>query len=539
MSPLAELADELFDLVPTRFPIGASFAGIPGHDDRLTDYSRPAEEAFAASVAGLAARAAALPDEGLSTTDRITKRIIAHEAEVLAGQIEGRWVEFTVSDLMMTPVAGLLMALGDVPLTDDLPKRLGAVPEFLATVEQRQRDGLAAGLTPVAHLVQAAIADLDTRLATVDGLVRSAACRPVVTSLVAPAIVAYRDFLATQLLPRGRDPEHGGVCWLPGGAERYAAAARVHTTTSLTPDELHRIGLDVIDGLAREYEELGRKVFGLTDLHQIFRRLREDPALRWSTEEEIVAAATATVRRAEAAAPAWFHRVPAVPCQVLPYPPSTSAATPPAYRHGSLDGSRAGVYYVPTADPGERVRYKNDVTAFHEAVPGHHFEVTGAETRTDLPMLRRTASVTAYREGWGLYSERLADEMGLYSDDLARLGMLMMDSTRAGRLVVDTGLHAQGWSRQQGIDYLLANTPMAPHHVVSEVDRYLAVPGQALAYMVGRLEIQRLRRAAEAALGDRFDVRDFHAVVLSEGAVPLSVLDELITEWIDRVSGRA
>jgi uncharacterized protein (DUF885 family) len=178
------------------------------------------------------------------------------------------------------------------------------------------------------------------------------------------------------------------------------------------------------------------------------------------------------------------------------------------------------------------VRYKNEVTSFHEAVPGHHFEVTNAESRTELPMVRRTGSVTAYREGWALYSERLADEMGLYSDDLSRLGMLMMDSTRAGRLVVDTGLHAKGWSRQQAIDYLLANTPMAPHHVVSEVDRYLAAPGQALAYMVGRLEIQRLRRFAEAELGDRFDIRDFHEAVLGEGPVPLSVLAELIEEWV-------
>ncbi|MFC0434149.1 DUF885 family protein [Kutzneria buriramensis] len=538
MSPLAELADELFDLVLARFPIGASFAGVPGHDDRLTDYSRPAEEAFAASVAGLAARAAAVPDEDLSTTDRITKRTIAHEAAVLAGQIEGRWIEFTVSDYLLTPVAGLLSALHDVPLNDDLPKRLAALPEFLATVAQRQRDGLAAGLTPLTHLVQAAIANLDVRLATVDTFVRSEACRPVVTSLVAPAIAEYRDFLATEVLPHGRDTEHAGLCWLPGGSERYATAVRAHTTTSLTPDELHQMGLDVLADLAHDYVELGRRVFGTDELPEIFRRLRDDPALRWSNAEEMIAAATATVRRAERAAPDWFHQVPSTVCDVRAFPPSTSTL-PGAYRHGSLDGSRPGTFHVNTDRPAETPRHQIEALAFHEAVPGHHFEVTGAETRTDLPLLRRTASVSAYREGWGLYSERLADEMGLYTDDLARLGMLMMDSTRAGRLVVDTGLHAQGWSRQRGIDYLLANTPMAPHHVESEVDRYLAVPGQALAYMVGRLEIQRLRRKAEAALGDRFDVRDFHAVVLSEGAVPLSVLDELITEWIDRVSGRA
>jgi uncharacterized protein (DUF885 family) len=532
MSAVTELADTFFDLILERFPIGASFMGIPGHDHRLTDYGKATEQRFRAAVAAVADQARAVPDEGLSPSDRITKRTIVHEAESLIAQIDGRGLEFTVSNLMLTPVAGLLTSLGDVPLNDDFPKRLAAVPSVLETIAQRQRAGLADGLTPVAHLVQQAIEFLDGHLTTVDTFIRTEACRTVVTEQVAPAIRAYRDFLAAEMLPRGRDTEHAGLCWLPGGDVRYTAAARMHTTTALTPDELHQIGLDVIDGLAREYRELGSAVFGLTDLHEIFHRLRDDPALRWSSAEEMVAAAEVAVRRAEAAASAWFRRLPATQCAVAPYPPSVPAATPPAYRHGSLDGSRPGTYYVNTALPEESVRYKNEVTSFHEAVPGHHFEVTNAESRTELPMVRRTGSVTAYREGWALYAERLADEMGLYSDDLSRLGMLMMDSTRAGRLVVDTGLHAKGWSRRQAIDYLLANTPMAPHHVVSEVDRYLAAPGQALAYMVGRLEIQRLRRFAEAELGDRFDIRDFHEAVLGEGPVPLSVLAELIEEWV-------
>ncbi|MFC0541077.1 DUF885 domain-containing protein [Kutzneria chonburiensis] len=533
MSAVTDLADNLFDLLIERFPFAASFMGIPGHDDRLTDFGTAAEQRFLAAVTAIADQARAVPDEGLSPSDRLTKRTIVHEASGMAAQIEGRYVEFTVSNLMLTPVAGMLTSLLDVPLSEDFPRRLAAVPSVLETIAQRQRAGLADGLTPVAHLVQQAIDYLDQT--SMDAFIRSEACRVVVMEQVAPAIKAYRDFLAAEMLPRGRDTSNAGLCWLPGGDERYAALARQHTTTALTPDELHQIGLDVIDGLAREYVDLGTAVFGVGDLQEIFRRLRDDPSLRWSTAEEMVAAAEVAVHRAEAAAPAWFRRLPATACAVMPYPPSVPASTPPAYRHGSLDGSRPGTYYVNTAVPEESVRYKNEVTSFHEAVPGHHFEVTNAESRTELPMLRRTGSVTAYREGWALYSERLADEMGLYSDDLSRLGMLMMDSTRAGRLVADTGLHAKGWSRQQAMDYLLANTPMAPHHVVSEVDRYLAAPGQALAYMVGRLEIQRLRRDAEARLGSRFDIRDFHEAVLGEGPVPLSVLAELIEEWVASV----
>ncbi|MFI9387276.1 DUF885 domain-containing protein [Kutzneria sp. NPDC052558] len=532
MSVLVDLADELFERQLDRFPLSASLMGLPGHDHRLTDYSRAADQRFAAAIEAVAARARAVPEEGLSDADRITRRIIEHETGKLLGQIEGRWIEFSVSGLFLTPAAGLLALLADVPVTEGLPERLAALPDALAAIAQRHREGLADGLTPVAHLVRQTIDNLNARLSGVDAYARSEACRPVVASAVAPAIAAYRDFLATELMPHGRDAEHGGVCWLPGGERRYAEAVRAHTTTSLTPDELHRIGLDVIAGLADEYVPLGRSVFGTDDLSEIFRRLREDPALRWSDAEEMIAAADATVRRAEAVAPAWFHRLPSVACQVLPYPPGTPASTPPAYRHGTLDGSRPGTYYVNTAVPHEAARHKTEVTSFHEGVPGHHFEVTRAESRDWLPMLRRTASVTAYREGWALYSERLADEMGLYSTDLDRLGMLMMDSTRAGRLVVDTGLHAHGWSRQQAIDYLLANTPMAPHHVVSEVDRYLAVPGQALAYMVGRLEFQRLRRLAESTLGDRFDIRDFHEAVLAEGPVPMSLLADIVTGWL-------
>jgi uncharacterized protein (DUF885 family) len=197
----------------------------------------------------------------------------------------------------------------------------------------------------------------------------------------------------------------------------------------------------------------------------------------------------------------------------------------------SLDGKRPGVYFANTYQAHERGRQTSEATAFHEAVPGHHFQQAISLELTGLPLLRRCADVNAYAEGWGLYCERLADEMGLYSGDVDRLGMLTLDSMRAGRLVVDTGLHSKGWSRQQAIDYLMTNTPMAPVEIVAEVDRYIAAPGQALSYMVGRLEIQRLRAEAARTLGDRFDIRAFHDLVLGGGPLPLSVLDQVVTRW--------
>jgi uncharacterized protein (DUF885 family) len=201
------------------------------------------------------------------------------------------------------------------------------------------------------------------------------------------------------------------------------------------------------------------------------------------------------------------------------------------YMPPAMDGTRPGTYFANTYRATERHRHISEATAFHEAVPGHHFQITIAQELTDLPLLRRLAPITAYEEGWGLYSERLADEMGLYSDPVARLGMLNEDSMRAARLVVDTGLHAQGWSRQQAVDYMRTATPMAQVEIESEVDRYIADPGQALAYMVGRLEIQRIRADAARTLGDRFDIRGFHDTVLGGGPLPLTVLSDVVAEW--------
>jgi uncharacterized protein (DUF885 family) len=196
-----------------------------------------------------------------------------------------------------------------------------------------------------------------------------------------------------------------------------------------------------------------------------------------------------------------------------------------------MDGTRPGIYFANTYKVEERDKFASEVTAFHEAVPGHHFQITIAQELTHLPMLRRVVNPNAYAEGWGLYTERLADEMGLYTSDVYRLGMLAMDSMRAGRLVVDTGMHAKGWSREQAIAYLRENTPMSDLDIRNEVDRYIAYPGQALSYMVGRLEILRMRRAAEQALGDRFDIRAFHDQVIGNGPLPLAVLDEVVTRW--------
>jgi uncharacterized protein (DUF885 family) len=265
--------------------------------------------------------------------------------------------------------------------------------------------------------------------------------------------------------------------------------------------------------------------------------MRTDPALHWRDGDELLTAARTAIARAQQAAPRWFGRLPAHECRVEPVPAHEAEGAAAAYyMPAALDGSRPGVYFANTLGADERPRYAAEATAFHEAVPGHHFQITIAQQLTGLPMLRRLADVTAYSEGWGLYCERLAERMGLYSGDVDRLGMLALDSMRACRLVVDTGLHALGWSRQRAVDYMTGNSPMAAREIESEVDRYIAAPGQALAYMVGRLEIERIRDETLARLGDRFDIRAFHDRVLDGGALPLAVLDEYVSRWAAAVS---
>jgi uncharacterized protein (DUF885 family) len=426
--------------------------------------------------------------------------------------------------------------------------RLSVIPSVLQTLADRHRTGVASGRVPVRHLVEAAVAHVDRYLASADDPLRKptppdgagidvaafAEQRDgVIRDTVRPAYAAYRDVLRDEIAPHGRDRDHPGLCWLPDGDDIYARLITMHTTTRRSAEELHQIGLDMIARLGDEYREIGARVFGTSDLPEIFHRLRTDHTLRWRDGGELLDAARAAVRRAEAAAPEWFGRLPSHNCEVRPVPADEAPGAAGAYyMQPSMDGSRPGIYFANTYEAQERDRHVCESTAFHEAVPGHHFQLTIAQDLTNLPMLRRLAEFTAYTEGWGLYSERLAVEMGLYSDDIALLGMLSTDSMRAARLVVDTGLHAKGWSRQQTMQYMLEHTPMMPVEIESETDRYIADPGQALAYMVGRLEIQRIRAVAEAALGPAFDIRAFHDTVLCNGALPLGVLAEVVDAWV-------
>ncbi|WP_216207764.1 DUF885 domain-containing protein [Amycolatopsis aidingensis] len=550
MSEVDRLADEYIDLYFTANPLFASALGIRGeHDARLADHSADAEWRQRAALADLAVRAEAIPPDTLSAQDALTRQVVIQQARAAVDLIDARLPDVVVSDGLSAPALLPMTAFAMITLpTEDAArghlKRLGAMSSYLDTITERQRAGAAEGNLPPGFLVEAGIAYVDRYLAgtgtdplrirpQVEVAGYAEEQERLLAEVVRPAYRRYREFLAGELAPRGLPADRPGLCWLPDGERRYAGLVRAHTTTERTAQDLHDTGLRLIERLADEYAELGKRVFGTGDLGEIFRRLRTDPELRWRDGEELLEAARAAIARTEAVAPLWFRSVPSQRCEVRAVPETEAdGGTIAYYIEPAMDGSRPGVYYANTDRAHERSRHVSEAIAFHEAVPGHHFQLSTSIGLTELPLLRRIADVNAYIEGWGLYAERLADEMGLYSGDVARLGMLAQDSMRAGRLVVDTGMHALGWSRQQAVDYLLENVPLGRVEIEAEVNRYVAVPGQALSYMVGRLEIQRIRAEAEAALGPEFDIRDFHDVVLGNGHLPLSVLASVVTDWV-------
>jgi len=546
------LADELLQVQFDIDPVWPAMLGIDTSRAGLGAITEEEEQRGADAVRDVLRRAREL--EPTEPEDRLTRDVVISLAQAHLDRVAAREVEYTVTDIFVAPAVGMLTTLPMLQISgpehaESYLGRLRDVPRYLAGALERHRAGVAAGRVPVAHLVDAAVRHLDRHLSDPgnDPLARPAPPDGVdvgdfhaererlLRDVVRPAIRQYRDGLVEHIAPHARPEDKPGLAWLPDGERIYRLLAGVHTTVDRDPAELHQVGLDLIDRLADEYAEVGSRVFGTTDLGEIFHRLRTDPALRWSSAEELIEHANAAIRRAEQAAPQWFGRIPTQPWVVEEVPAAAAPGAPAAYYMApSADGSRPGTYFANTYQVTERFKHTAEVTAFHEAIPGHHFQISLALSLDDIPLLRRVNGFTAYVEGWGLYTERLAQEMGLYSGDVALLGMLSMDSLRAGRLVVDTGLHAKGWSREQAIDYLRTNSPMPLVEIEAEVDRYIAYPGQALSYMVGRLEILRMRQAAERRLGDRFDIRAFHDVVLGSGAVPLGVLDTLVGEWVER-----
>jgi uncharacterized protein (DUF885 family) len=547
---LARLSEEYFGTYCAAHPFAATVFGVAGYDAEVPDPGRGADERLRERLAGLAAQLARVDRERLAGTDRVSHAMLARLLRDEQETLRHGLAEFAVTATMTGPLAGVVSVVPAAPVTapaaaEAYLTRLGRLGGFFDALGARHRQAAADGRLPTALGVAQAVAQLDGYLAT--PLARDPLLRPrpgpdvdadrwraraaeLVTTVVRPALDRYRAVLAEELLPAGRPADRVGVCHVPGGPEGYLAQVRAHTTTDLTPEEIHETGLRLVAELREEFAERGGRVLGTDDVPEVLRRLRDDPALRFTDSAGIAATVEGALRRAEAALPDWFRRYDVAPCVVREMDPvEAENSVLGYYQPPAADGSRPGAHVVNTYRPELRPRFEYEALAFHESVPGHHLQFAIGQSLTTLPEFRRFAYVTAHSEGWGLYAERLCDEMGLYTDELSRLGMVSFDAWRACRLVVDTGLHHLGWSRDQAIGYMRANTALSEANIANEVDRYIADPGQALAYMIGRLRLRELRDRLRAAQGPGFDIRDFHHRVLAQGSVPLDILAELVT----------
>jgi uncharacterized protein (DUF885 family) len=347
------------------------------------------------------------------------------------------------------------------------------------------------------------------------------------------AVKRFHGFVTSELLPKSRDEAHEGVLYLPDGPACYQARVRDGSSLSLAPQTIHQMGMEALERTHAEMRSLGKKLFGTDDLKAITERLRTDKSLYFNTEQEVEDAARNALDRANAAVPALFGRLPKTPCVVKRIPDSEAPYTTIAYyRQPVPDGSQPGEYRINVYAPTTRPRFEAQVLAYHESVPGHHLQIAISQELPAVPAFRRNMIANAYVEGWALYTERLADEVGLYSSDLDRMGMLSFDSWRSSRLVVDTGLHALGWSRAQAVQFMLDNTALTENNIRNEVDRYISWPGQALGYKLGQLEILRLRSEAQASMGSRFSLPAFHDAILAEGPLTLAVLRRRMETWM-------
>jgi uncharacterized protein (DUF885 family) len=357
------------------------------------------------------------------------------------------------------------------------------------------------------------------------------AFRGLVADEINPALRRYRDFLRTEYGPRARTAT--AIAANPDGQACYRAAVRANATLDVPPREIHQLGLQQMARIEGEMRAIGVRSFGTDDVPRLLERLRTDTAYTFRTREEVIAYSQAAVDRARRVMPQWFGIVPRADVVIERYPEFRERSAVGEYNPPAEDGSRPGVFLISTYEPTKRSKSGPESVAFHETIPGHHLQIAIAmERKGRSHPIARYLGNSGFSEGWGLYSERLADEMGLFSSDLDRIGMLSEQALRAARLVIDPGIHALGWTREQAIDYLASHTTAPREEAISEVDRYIIMPGQATAYMLGMLEIQRLRELARKELGARFDIRQFHDRVLEDGSVPLPALRQKIEWWV-------
>ena len=555
---LLQLSDDFFQNSLASSPTSAIMRGYKEYFDQIEDLS---EETFN--------KEEQLVNKFISRLEKIDLNTLSHREKITHGMLEfalssnkdalldKNW-EFGAG---VSGFTGYLidynqrLFIPDVESADLLLKRLELYNRLFTQIAQVQKEGLLNNRVATKRNLLRTIDQLENYLNTPlekDTLLLvnfstdvgeleisnwKEKAKKIIETNVRPAVLAYLDQLKEEHLPKGRTDEKSGILWIEGGEEAYLRALRRYTGhKNTTVKEVHNIGISEIERLKTEFFEIGKNVFSdANSPEEVIYKMQTEPAMRYESKEQMLQIAEDTIERSYKPLNKWFTVFPKSPCKVLPAPPESEQHAPPAYYVAPLpDGSRDGTYFLNTYKPETKSIFEAESVAFHEAIPGHHLDRTIAVELQDVPDFQRYVASTAFVEGWGLYAEQLANEMGLYSNDVQQLGRLGNDAWRGCRLVLDTGMHGMGWSREKAIEFFRANSPIEEINANIETDRYIAWPGQACSYKMGQLKIEELRRKAENELGKNFDIRYFHDEVLCDGGITLPLLENKINEFIKK-----
>ena len=552
---LHALFDERWEDGLRRHPERATYVGDHRHGDRLSDASPAAEAAEYAALRRFLARAQAIRRAALTPTDRVSLDVFVHQLQArLALQPYAGFRSMSMSSQggFQSEFADLLLA-SPVARPDQVQQMLARLAAWPRRVEQelvRLRAGMAQGWVPPRTVLERVLSQIDAQLgvgiddgpffvpfkqlggaiAADEQAALQRRARELIGQQVLPAVRRLRQFVADEYLRAA--PASGALSSYPEGVAVYAVLLKQHSTTDWTAAQVHAVGQRELARLRAEMDGVLRSLKFDGDVVAFVQHLSNDPRNFLGSADALMTAYRDIAKRIDPELPRLFAELPRVPYGLRPMPAHFAADTAPYYEGPALDGSRAGWININAQGFKISPTWEMESTVAHEAMPGHHLQIARASELKALPRFRRSAGFTAYDEGWALYAETLGFELGLYKDPRSHFGFLQWQAFRAARMVVDTGLHGMGWTPQQAVDFMVERTGVIRQYVVAEVDRYLSDPGQALGYMVGQLKIIELRDRSRAALGERFDIRQFHQAVLDQGALPLTVLERVVDDWV-------
>ncbi|MCC5048363.1 DUF885 domain-containing protein [Xanthomonas campestris] len=561
---LTLLYDQYWDASLKLNPLQATFQGESRYNDQLPNFLSPAFRQQSHDFTTLwLAKVEAIGPDGLSGQDLLSYQIFVRDARsALAAEQFPSWMLpinqfYNIASIAVVMGSGTgAQPFNTVKDYDNWSRRALGIPDLFDQAITNMRAGMQAGVVQPKALMEKVLPQLDAIIARSAeeslfwGPIRNlpadmpeadkqritAEYKRMIEFRIMPAYRALRGFIATEYLPACRDT--AGLAALPNGAAWYAYDVRQSTTSDLTPAQIHQTGLDEVARLQGEIQNVAKQVKFRGNLPKFYKFMQTDKRFVFRSESELLDAYRGLQSRVQAAVPRLFatQGIPAL--DVRPVEPQRAqAAASGSYMRPNPHDNTPGIFYVNTSNLPARPRWEGESLFLHEGVPGHHYQLGLQQQLTDLPKFRRFGGETAFIEGWGLYAESLGREMGLYQDPYNYYGYLQNALLRSIRLVVDTGLHSQGWTRAQAIDYMLQNSAVTREDAEAEVDRYLAIPGQALAYKVGEMKISQLREQAQRELGPRFDVRAFHTEVLKDGSVPLEILQDKVQRWIATQKG--